>query len=160
MRILVAAIGRLRKRAERELVERYADRARRSGRALGFSGPDIVELDEGREANLKLRQKSEGEKLIATVPAGGRRIVLDEGGQSLSTRELGALLARWRDDGVAAATFLIGGPDGHGADIKLSADLVLSLGAMTWPHLLVRVLITEQIYRVMTILAGHPYHRA
>ncbi|MDP2619049.1 MAG: 23S rRNA (pseudouridine(1915)-N(3))-methyltransferase RlmH [Hyphomicrobiales bacterium] len=159
MRVIVAAIGRARKGAERELVDRYVDRARRSGRALGFSGPDIVELDEGREATQTLRRKSEGQKLIAAVPAGVGKVVLDEAGRALSTRELSALLASWRDDGVSGAAFLIGGPDGHGAGVKRAADLVLSLGAMTWPHLLVRAMIVEQIYRAMTILAGHPYHR-
>jgi len=159
MRIVLAAIGRLRKGAERELVDRYVDRARRSGRALGFSGPDTIEIDEGREATADLRKKTEGQSLMAAVPQGGRTIVLDETGRGLTTRELSALLAKWRDEGVPAVAFLIGGPDGHGADIKGSADFVLSLGALTWPHLLARAMVAEQIYRAMTILAGHPYHR-
>jgi 23S rRNA (pseudouridine1915-N3)-methyltransferase len=159
MRIVLAAIGRMRKGAERELVERYVDRARRSGRALGFSCPDQIELDEGRETTAALRRKSEGRSLAAALPRGGRRIVLDEAGRGLATRELSALLAKWRDEGVPAAALLIGGPDGHGAELKRSADLVLSLGAMTWPHLLARAMVAEQIYRAMTILAGHPYHR-
>lgn len=159
MRITVVAIGRSRAGAEHELVDRYIDRAQHCSRAVGFAGPDIVELSEGREATQTLRRKTEGRKLVAKVPAGGRKIVLDEGGRALTTRELSTLLASWRDDGVPAAVFLIGGPDGHSPDLLRTADLVLSLGAMTWPHLLVRVMIAEQLYRVMAILSGHPYHR-
>lgn len=159
MRIVIAAVGRARRGAENDLVDRYVDRARRSGRALGFSGPDIVELDEGREATQTLRRKSEGQRLVAAVPAGSRKIVLDKGGRALSTRELSELLANWRDEGVPTAAVLIGGPDGHGTELKRTGDVILSLGAMTWPHLLVRAMIAEQIYRALTILAGHPYHR-
>jgi len=159
MRIILAAIGRMREGAERELVDRYVDRARRSGRTLGFSGPDLIELDEGREATAALRRRTEGQRLVAALPQGGRRIVLDEAGRGLTTRELSALLGKWRDEGVPAVAFLVGGPDGHGAELRRSADLVMSLGAMTWPHLLARAMVAEQIYRAMTILAGHPYHR-
>ena len=159
MRIILAAIGRARTGAEHELVERYLNRARRCGRALGFSGPDLVELDEGRERTKALRQRTERQRFLAAVARGGRRIVLDEGGRALTTKELSAFLARWRDDGVPEVHFFIGGADGHGEDVRMSADLVLSLGAMTWPHLLARAMIAEQIYRAMTILAGHPYHR-
>lgn len=160
MRLVIAAVGRLRPGAERELVERYAGRAARSGRALGLSGPEFIEIDESRAGTAVLRRQAEAERLIAAAPAGCRRIALDAAGRALSTRELTGRLVDWRDAGAPAAAFLIGGPDGHGPALLDAADLVLSLGPMTWPHMLARVMLAEQLYRAVTILAGHPYHRA
>ena len=91
---------------------------------------------------------------------GARRIVLDERGKTLTSEKFAERLASWRDEGAPAAALLIGGPDGHGTTARHGADLILSFGAMTWPHQLVRAMVAEQLYRAVTILTGHPYHRA
>jgi 23S rRNA (pseudouridine1915-N3)-methyltransferase len=119
----------------------------------------IVELDEKRKlppAQLKAR---EAELILAAVPTGARLVALDEKGAAWSSRELAERLARWRDQGVATLAIAIGGADGLGQAVIERADAMLSLGAMTWPHLLVRCLLLEQLYRAQQILAGHPYHR-
>jgi 23S rRNA (pseudouridine1915-N3)-methyltransferase len=119
----------------------------------------IIELEEKRKlppAQLKAR---EAELILAAIPAGARLVALDERGQSWSSRELAERLGRWRDQSIAALAFAIGGADGLGQAVLDRADTVLSLGAMTWPHLLARSLLLEQLYRAQQILAGHPYHR-
>lgn len=94
-------------------------------------------------------------------PVGQTRIVLlDERGRNLSSEELAATLARWRDEGVREARFLIGAADGHGEDLRGKADLLLAFGKATWPHLLARAMLAEQLYRAASIIAGHPYHRS
>jgi 23S rRNA (pseudouridine1915-N3)-methyltransferase len=121
--------------------------------------PAIVELDEKRKlppAQLKAR---EAELILAALPAGARLVALDERGQSWSSRALAERLAAWRDQGTATLAFAVGGADGLGEAVIERADAVLSLGAMTWPHLLARSLLLEQLYRAQQILAGHPYHR-
>lgn len=101
---------------------------------------------------------AEGERLLAALPRGARRVVLDERGRGLSTRQLADCMREWSADGGDAA-FLLGGPDGHAPSVRESADLMLALSPMTLPHGLARVLLLEQLYRATTILAGHPYHR-
>ena len=119
----------------------------------------IVELDEKRplpEAALKLR---EGALLVAAVPAGARFVALDPRGVAWSSRDLAAHLATWRDHGVGAVAFAIGGAAGLDDAVLARADTVLSIGTMTWPHLFARIMLLEQLYRAQQILAGHPYHR-
>lgn len=98
-----------------------------------------------------------------TLPASQspvREVLLDEHGKTMSSEDFAALLGRWRDDGVREARFLIGAADGHGAEARAKADLLLGFGAMTWPHLMVRAMLAEQLWRATSILAGHPYHRS
>ncbi len=98
-----------------------------------------------------------------TVPAAQnpcREVLLDEHGKQMSSEEFAALLGRWRDDGVRETRFLIGAADGHGQEARDKADLLLGFGAMTWPHLMVRAMLAEQLWRATSILAGHPYHRS
>lgn len=119
----------------------------------------IVELEEKRRlppAELKAR---EAELILAAVPAGARLVALDQRGAEWSSREFAERLRAWRDGGTGDIAFAIGGAEGHGAAIIGHADSVLSLGAMTWPHLFVRCMLLEQLYRAQQILAGHPYHR-
>jgi 23S rRNA (pseudouridine1915-N3)-methyltransferase len=119
----------------------------------------ILELEEKRPlppAQLKAR---EAELILAALPAGARLVALDRGGTAWSSRELAGHLADWRDHGTGVVAFAIGGAEGLGAAVLERADAVLSLGAMTWPHLLVRTMLLEQLYRAQQILAGHPYHR-
>lgn len=98
-----------------------------------------------------------------TLPAPqsqAREVLLDEHGKQMSSEDFAALLGRWRDDGVREARFLIGAADGHGQEARAKADLLLGFGAMTWPHLMVRAMLAEQLWRATSILAGHPYHRS
>jgi 23S rRNA (pseudouridine1915-N3)-methyltransferase len=119
----------------------------------------ILELEEKRPlppAQLKAR---EAELILAALPAGARLVALDRTGTAWSSRELAGHLADWRDHSTGVVAFAIGGAEGLGAAVLERADAVLSLGAMTWPHLLVRSMLLEQLYRAQQILAGHPYHR-
>lgn len=160
MNLIVASIGRLKEDAELRLQERYASRVKQAGRALALGPFDVVELPESRAQSVSERVADEAERLLARIPAGSLVVTLDERGKSLSSDQFARLIAKARDDGRRAATFLIGGADGHGPAARDRADLLLSLSAMTLPHGLARVVLAEQLYRAVTILAGHPYHRA
>ena len=160
MKILVAAIGKMRAGPEAILVKAYLARANNVGRNIGFSGPDIVELDAPNNVSGSERRSREGDLLLKAARRHERLFLLDETGDNLSSENLAELLRITRDHGVAGAAFMIGGADGHGQEIKKLATRTLSFGAATWPHMLVRAMLVEQLYRVMTILAGHPYHRS
>ena len=160
MRLSIAAIGRLKDHGEIELTARYQKRIDQAGRALALGPLLILELPEARHADPALRKSDEAMRLASAIARADRRIVLDEGGKQFTSQAFAELLRKDRDDGAREMAFLIGGPDGHSVDIRNSADLVLSLSAMTLPHGLARALLTEQIYRALTIISGHPYHRA
>jgi 23S rRNA (pseudouridine1915-N3)-methyltransferase len=119
----------------------------------------ILELEEKRPLPPALLKVREAELILAALPAGSRLVALDRGGTAWSSRELADRLAAWRDRGTGAVAFAIGGAEGLGAAVLERAEAALSLGAMTWPHLLVRSMLLEQLYRAQQILAGHPYHR-
>jgi 23S rRNA (pseudouridine1915-N3)-methyltransferase len=157
---MVAAIGRLRDGPERELAERYRKRAEQLGRRIGFRNTEIVEIRESRAQDVGKRMLEESIALMKVIPDRAMTVILDERGESLDSAALAALLRRWRDDGRPAAVFVIGGDDGLAASLRDKATLRLAFGAATWPHQLVRVMLLEQIYRAITILSGHPYHRA
>lgn len=159
MLISIAAVGRLKAGPERELAARYMTRATGAGKTLGLTFA-TREFPESRAASATRRKEEEGAALLAALPPGARLIALDEGGKSLDSDALARRLAGWRDDGAQAVAFAIGGPDGHGTAVVEAATLRLAFGAMTWPHQLVRVMLAEQLYRAVTILSGHPYHRA
>lgn len=159
MRIIFAAVGRLKEGPERRLFERYRDRLATSGRALGWGPVDILEIPESRASDAATRKSDEAARLIAKVSDASAKVALDEHGRELTSEAFAAYLRKQREAGIASLAFLIGGPDGHGPEVLASADLKLSLGKMTLPHMLVRVLIAEQLYRAATILTGHPYHR-
>ncbi len=158
-RLQVAAVGRLKADAERTLVERYADRTAKAGAGLGLSMA-IREIPESRAARAPDRQREEATAIRAVLPAGAFLICLDEGGDVLTSDAFARRIARLRDDGVADIAFVIGGADGLDRDLVRGAQQVIAFGAMTWPHQLVRAMLAEQIYRAITILSGHPYHRA
>jgi 23S rRNA (pseudouridine1915-N3)-methyltransferase len=107
-----------------------------------------------------LRIAEEARLIAGALPPRGFTVVLDEAGKSMTSNDFATLLQRQRDDGTADLAFVIGGPDGHAQATRNGAGLILSFSAMTWPHRLVRVLLFEQIYRAMTIMVNHPYHRA
>jgi 23S rRNA (pseudouridine1915-N3)-methyltransferase len=159
MRLTIAAIGRLKDDGERDLIARYMKRMS-SGRAVGLAPVTIEELAESRASDAGARQEDEAARLLDLTTDFDFRIVLDERGRTMSSAEFAHYLAARRDDGVKAASILLGGPDGHAAGLRSSAGLTLSLGPMTLPHGLARVVLVEQIYRAITILSCHPYHRA
>ena len=159
MRIVVAAVGRMKSGPERELVARYLGRAEAAGRALGLSGFEVLEALESRAGNPRTRKADEAKALSASLPAGSVVVALDARGSSIDSETFAHTLGRWRDDGRVAAGVLIGGADGLDAGLLASADLALNLSSLTWPHQLVRIMLAEQLYRATTILSGHPYHR-
>jgi 23S rRNA (pseudouridine1915-N3)-methyltransferase len=151
MRITVAAVGRLKAGPEQALADHF--RAR-------INWPVTVrEVEERKKLPTDALRRREGALLLAAIPPESIPIALDEGGKSLTSRVFADRLGAWRDEGVADIAFLIGGADGLDRPLRDRAALVLSLGAMTWPHFLVRGMLFEQIYRAQQILAGHPYHR-
>ena len=159
MRLLIAAVGRLKSGPERLLIERYLERANAAGRAVGLAPVDVIEVSESTARRPADRIAEEGSALNAAVPKGARRIVLDARGRNLTSEDFAARLVAWRDGGPTAAVFLIGGADGLAGTLGKGADLVLAFGSATFPHQIMRILLAEQIYRAVTILAGHPYHR-
>ena len=155
MKLTIAAAGRLRAGPEKDLVDEYLKRAGGAGRALALGPFDLHEVDE-RKARTPAAQSR---KLLDAVPADAHAIALDERGEALSSTGLARLLAELRDRGVGETVFLIGGAEGHAPVLRERANRLLSLGPMVWPHMLVRVMLAEQLYRAFSILADSPYHR-
>ena len=154
MKVRIAAVGRLRSGAEADLIADYRTRFDRTGRALGLGPLDIREVEAKKggmdaEADLLRKAAADARPIIA----------LDERGKTFTSPDFANLLARWRDDGAPEACFLIGGADGLSPALREAADHKLSFGKMVWPHMLVRVMLAEQLYRAASILAGSPYHR-
>jgi 23S rRNA (pseudouridine1915-N3)-methyltransferase len=160
MKISVHAVGRMKTGPERELADRYFDRFAKAGPAIGLEFAGVAETPESRAQTASERRREEGRALQSHLQAGAALILLDERGRSFSSEEFAGRLGLLRDGGRKALLIAIGGADGHDASLRDQADLVISMGAMTWPHQLVRVMLGEQLYRAATILAGHPYHRA
>ena len=160
MRIVVAAVGRLKQGPETELSERYRKRAAQTGRQTGWRDIEILEIRESRAAEAGKRMLEESIALANIIPPNAAVVMLDAGGESLESAKLAGQLSAWRAADRPVAVFLIGGADGLAPSLRDKADLRLSFGAATWPHQLVRVMLLEQLYRAATILTGHPYHRA
>ncbi|GLK62753.1 23S rRNA (pseudouridine(1915)-N(3))-methyltransferase RlmH [Paracoccus kondratievae] len=154
MRMVIAAVGRLRQGPEAKLVADYLERHAKAGRALGLPPVTLAEVEDKRGGGMA----AEAALLSKVIPEGAALVVLDERGQMLSSPELASRIAGWRDQARDVA-FVIGGADGIDPMLRDRADLAISFGRMVWPHMLVRVMLTEQIYRATTILAGSPYHR-
>jgi 23S rRNA (pseudouridine1915-N3)-methyltransferase len=155
MRLTICAVGRLRSGPERALVDDYLDRFNRAGRALGFGPVSLTEVEDKRGGGMA----AEAALLARAIPEDALTCVLDERGDVLTSPAFATRLAGWRDKGRSVA-FVIGGADGIDPALRAQADSALSLGAMVWPHMLVRVMLAEQLYRAAAILAGSPYHRA
>lgn len=160
MDIVVAAVGRLKAGPERELCERYLDRARKGGRALGLRGFSVEEVAESRATRAKDRITEEERALLQRVGSDDRVVCLDSTGALTDSDSLAKSLSRDVQSAVPRTLFVIGGADGFGEGLLKRADRTLSFGRATWPHQLVRILLAEQLYRATTILSGHPYHRA
>jgi len=159
VRLSLIAVGRLKAGPERQLAEEYLDRAVGLGRKAGISRITVTEFAESQAPTPALRIAEEARLIARVLPLRAATIVLDERGKTIASPAFAGLLQRHLGDGTADVAFLIGGPDGHAAETRQAASQLLSFGAMTWPHRLVRVMLLEQIYRAMTIILNHPYHR-
>ena len=157
MKISILAVGRLKSGAEQTQFNRYFDLFNAAARGVGMPPMAVVEIGESRIASPVERRDAEAQELLKRVGR-SRLVILDEQGQSLTSYEFTAMISRIRDEALDVA-FAIGGPDGHGEALKKAAHFQLSLGRMTLPHGLVRIVLAEQLYRAMTIMQGHPYHR-
>ncbi len=150
MRIRILCVGRLKDGPERELVDDYLARAQKTGKSLGYRAVEEIEIPSSSK-------EDEGMRLLAKHS--GILIRLDERGEAWTSTDLSKRLARWRDAGEDAASFVIGGADGTSPAVAATARHTISFGPQTWPHRLVRVMIAEQVYRALSIEAGSPYHR-
>ena len=159
MRLTLAAVGRLKAGPERDLVARYVERIAGTGKALGLPELALRETDESRARRPEDRKAEEARALRTLIPAGARLVALDERGKSIASERFAQEIAHWRDCGVRDLCFVIGGADGLDPALRDEAALCLSFGALTLPHQIVRALVAEQVYRAISILAGHPYHR-
>ena len=155
MRLHVCAVGRLRAGPERVLTDDYYDRFDRTGRPFGLGPVAEHEVEDKKGGGMG----AEADLLARAVPSGAVIVTLDERGRLMSSPDFAGLLARWRDGGRQDVAFVIGGPDGLDPGLRARAEVSVSFGAMVWPHMLVRVMLAEQLYRAATILSGGPYHR-
>ena len=160
MKIGVHAVGRMKAGPEKELADRFFDRFAKAGPGVGLEFSGVAEIAEGRARDAAGRQADEAARTLAQVPPGAALILLDERGKNITSEDFAGQIGALRDGARKAVALAIGGPDGHDASLRAQATLILSFGALTWPHQLVRVMLAEQLYRVSTILSGHPYHRA
>ena len=158
MRIVVAAVGRLKRGPEVELAERYRERAVKSGRGIGLRSLDIVEIAESRARDAQRRMLEESIALATVIPKDAATVLLDPRGEPVDSNAFAGQLRVW-NDAARDTVFVIGGPDGLAPTLTDQAALRLAFGTLTWPHQLVRIMLLEQIYRATTILVGHPYHR-
>jgi 23S rRNA (pseudouridine1915-N3)-methyltransferase len=159
MRISLFAVGRLKAGPEKDLASRYLDRFAKAGPAIGLELVRVTEVTESKATNAETRKRDEATALEKALPDGALLVLLDERGKSLDSEAFAHTLGRFRDGGKRDLMVAVGGADGLDPALYARADMVLNLGSMTWPHQLVRILIAEQLYRAVTILSGHPYHR-
>ena len=149
MKYIISIIGKFKNNDENLITQKYLKRIKN------------IKLNqyEIKVSNLEKRLEEEGSKLINSTPKNGKLILLDEQGENLSSTELAEIISKWRDNNISSINFAIGGAFGNGQLIKTSADKILALGKLTWPHQMVKMMVAEQIYRIETILEGHPYHK-
>ncbi|PIT70727.1 23S rRNA (pseudouridine(1915)-N(3))-methyltransferase RlmH [Bartonella tribocorum] len=159
MQISIFAVGRMKSGAEQKLVQHYLDRFSKISGAVGFHLKKLQEIPESRAQTACQRMEEEGRRLIEFLPEKCQLIVLDERGESISSAAFAEKLGFYRDEGTRDVIIALGGPDGHNEQIRNRADFLLSFGFMTWPHQIARILLTEQLYRAVTIANYHPYHR-
>jgi 23S rRNA (pseudouridine1915-N3)-methyltransferase len=163
MRLTIAAIGQLRQGPEAQMIKTYCERLAGIGRQIGLRGLSVEGFEAPNALTGTARQQKEAELLANAVPPGANVYVLDERGKSMTSKAFADDLGRIRDAGANDCVFLIGGADGHGPAVKALQQSgrakVISFGQATWPHMLVRVMLCEQLYRAATIMSNHPYHR-
>ena len=149
MKYIISTVGKFKNNDENIITQKYLKRIK------------SIELNqyEIKLSNVENRLEKEGLKLINSTPKNGKLILLDEQGENLSSSELADIIFKWRNNNISSTNFAIGGAFGNGKQIKKSADKIIALGRLTWPHQMVRMMIAEQIYRIETIIEGHPYHK-
>lgn len=160
MRIVVHAVGRMKAGPEADLADRYFERFQRGAPSLGMEFAGVREIPESRASGADERRRAEALSLDGTLGSGATLWLLDERGRDLPSEDLAKRIGGLRDTGRKTLLIAIGGPDGHAESLRNMAELSLAFGRQTWPHQIVRVMLAEQLYRVSTILSGHPYHRA
>jgi len=156
MRVHLCVVGRLRGGPEREILDDYLTRFDRTGRALGLGPAQVIEVEDKKGRGME----AEARLLRSAIPNGSFLVTLDERGKLLTSPDFSQKLGDWRDNGRQDIAFVIGGADGIAPDLRAEADFSLSFGKMVWPHMLVRVMLAEQLYRAASIQANSPYHRA
>ena len=156
MRVRICAVGRLRKGPERDIYDDYLTRFDRTGRPLSLGPAELIEVEDKKGGGMA----GEATLLRRAVPEGALICAMDERGKVIGSPCFANLLAKWRDQGRQDVAFVIGGADGIDPDLRAEADYARSFGKMVWPHMLVRVMLAEQLYRAASILSGGPYHRA
>lgn len=155
MRVTICAIGRLRAGPELDLINDYLQRFDRTGRNLGLGPAQIIEVEDKKGGG----PAAEAVLLERAIPKGATICAMDERGKVMTSPDFANLLGGWRDQGVSDLAFVLGGADGLTKDLRAQADTSLSFGKMVWPHMLARVMLSEQLYRAASILSGSPYHR-
>ena len=155
MKVHICAVGRLRTGPERALLDDYLTRFDKTGRALGLGPVSVHEVEDKKGGGMA----AEAALLERVIPKGAVLVVMDERGRMIPSPDFADKLGAWRDEGRGDVAFVIGGADGVDPALRAKADFKLSFGAMVWPHMLARVMLSEQLYRAASILAGSPYHR-
>jgi len=159
MRITLLCVGRASAAPEQEICDAYLRRASSAGKQLGFTEIGIAIVETARAVTTALRMEEEAKRLVKHIPAAAYLMALDERGHSFTSKDFASRIAGLRDSGQRDLVLAVGGPDGLAPEFRGGADALLALGSQTWPHLLVRAMMAEQIYRAVSILGGHPYHR-
>ena len=155
MRVHICAVGRLRAGPEKDLIDDYLTRFDRTGRSMALGPAQVIEVEDKKGGGMA----AEAALLDKSIPAGALICALDERGKVETSPAFAKRLGDWRDGGRSDVAFVIGGADGIDAGLRNRADHALSFGKMVWPHMLVRVMLAEQLYRASSILSGGPYHR-
>ena len=159
MKISILAVGKLKAGPEQQLFEKYERRSAAAGKALNIKSIQTIEIPEARSNSSATRKSVEASELCSRAPDKSRVVVFDERGKEFSSQQFADFLQNELDNGTQSLCFAIGGPDGHGEELLNEAVLKVRFGSMTWPHQIARILLAEQLYRAITILSNHPYHR-
>jgi len=159
MRVDLIAVGRIKPGPEKDLFGIFSERFNAQGRNQSLGPLRLVEVEEKRRLERAELSEREGEKILEHLPKGAKLVALDERGKPLESKGFAAKLGAWRDEGIQTTVFVIGGAGGLSNAVREQADLMISFGKQTWPHMLARAMLAEQLFRATTILAGHPYHR-
>ena len=160
MRLLILCVGHARGTSEGALTDDFVTRAKNMGRRMGVPDVAVEEIAVSKARERPTRMQDEAERLTARVPDSAQVILLDAKGRGMTSEDFAEMIGALRDAGTKNLVFVIGGPDGLGTLPKIRPGRSLAFGPQTWPHLMVRAMLAEQLYRALTILAGHPYHRA
>ena len=160
MRLQVLGIGKLKAGPEKTIAQNYQTRLEGLGRKAGITRLTVTDFVESQGQTASQRQDEEAKTLMGALAPKAFTLVLDERGKPMTSETFSKLLQRHLDQGTQDLAFLIGGPDGHSAATRKNAGQLISLSEMTWPHRLVRIMLLEQIYRAVTIMVNHPYHRS